>query len=792
MEAELERLRRQLREEQRLREEAEAEREEAKARAAAEERQREEAEAKAIAEQQRREEAEAINRRTTLTEFLEACHQLSRAIDVVTDPKLTTQGDTTKPTGRQYPRRIIPWEDFPDQQKKIWQQLSASQSLHSNPAFPSLHQMDYVRTNLKRISSEDGVRKFAQDTVENVVQTLLEEVYKDEGLRKKLGLHGTVTFESHTNIGPADEESVDEAMGRMSISEPLFSSGGGRRGNGGAKGRGEGKAQRRSREVSRPAGSRPARGAQRGVADQFCIYRLDDGSSMPAVAIEYKAPHKLTRGEIAAGLSGEIVPDRDVIRKDGEGFVFLSKRLLAAIVTQCFSYMVKKGLQDGYLYTGEAIVFLHIPDDPALVYYHVCIPNLDVQDDDEGRLHRTAVAQVFAFVLRALAAERPPSSWHDAARALKKWEVEYIDILKTIPETVRKASHDASTYKPRRWKAFPRSPILTRSRCSPDDGSRAKNGNDGSDGDDGDEGDMAGDVPPSPTPRQSTRSQSSAGASRRTKGTRGGTRNSSSKTKGKGKGRGGADARETESAPRPRIEDRPYCTHECLLGLLHGGPLDEHCPNVRSHRKKHIKPETFLRLVRQQLARDRGRDADCKPLYIHGSRGALFKVRLSSHGYTLVAKGMEEHNAGHLQHENRMYQHVSAVQGKAVPVCVGIVDLKLPCYSDCGVYTHMLFLSWAGRPLFKFIDQDNKAALLERAKATLGLLHGLGLLHNDAEMRNVLWDGRTGGLMWTDLERAEVRAEARAEGRAEGRARRPLGEICPNRKRKRTASRSVR
>ncbi|KAH7016614.1 hypothetical protein B0J12DRAFT_722451 [Macrophomina phaseolina] len=577
---------------------------------------------------------------------------------------------------RQYPRRIIPWEDFPDQQKKIWQQLSASQSFHSNPAFPSLHQMDYVRTNLKRISSEDGVRKFAQDTVENAVQTLLEEVYKDERLRKKLGLHGTVTFESHTNVGPVDEELVDEAMGRMSLSEPRSSSAGSR---------GKGKTQRRTREVS------PARGGRGGVADQFCIYRLGDGPSVPAVAIEYKAPHKLTRGEIAAGLSGEIVPDRDVIHKDGEGFGFLSKRLLAAVVTQCFSYMVKKGLQDGYLYTGEAIVFLHIPDDPALVYYHACIPNLDVQDDDEGRLYRTTVAQVFAFVFRALAAERPPSSWHDAARVLKKWEVEYIDILKTIPETVRKASHDASTYKPRHWKAFPRSPILTRQRQ-----------------------------------RQKAEVH---------------------------RGRGSRIGRTARTSA---------CSGCCTVGLS-----NEHCPNVRSHRKKHIKPETFLRLVRQQLARDRGRDADCRPLYIHGSRGALFKVRLSSHGYTLVAKGMEEHNAGHLQHENRMYQHVSAVQGRAVPVCVGVV-----------VYTHMLFLSWAGRPLFNFFNQDNRAALLEKAKARLQELHGLGLLHKDAELRNIL--GTSGRA------RAEVRAEARAEASAEGRARRPLGPVCPNRKRKRT------
>lgn len=29
----------------------------------------------------------------------------------------------------------------------------------------------------------------------------------------------------------------------------------------------------------------------------------------------------------------------------------------------------------------EAYVFLHIPDDPSCVYYSVCVPSLDVQDD---------------------------------------------------------------------------------------------------------------------------------------------------------------------------------------------------------------------------------------------------------------------------------------------------------------------------------------------------------------------------------------------------------------------------
>ena len=34
-----------------------------------------------------------------------------------------------------------------------------------------------------------------------------------------------------------------------------------------------------------------------------------------------------------------------------------------------------------------------------MVFYHVCVPNLDILDDDENRLHRATVAHGFAFVL---------------------------------------------------------------------------------------------------------------------------------------------------------------------------------------------------------------------------------------------------------------------------------------------------------------------------------------------------------------------------------------------------------
>ena len=109
---------------------------------------------------------------------------------------------------------------------------------------------------------------------------------------------------------------------------------------------------------------------------------------------------------------------------------------------------------------------------------------------------------------------------------------------------------------------------------------------------------------------------------------------------------------------RPIIADRPYCSYACLYGLAHGGVTDRHCSNFRFHRTKHPAKSYFLRLVRQQLQLDTGKDADCVPLHIHGARGGLLKICLTSHRYTFVAKGTEQHNLEHLRHEYGIYRQL--------------------------------------------------------------------------------------------------------------------------------------
>ncbi|OHE90299.1 hypothetical protein CORC01_14409, partial [Colletotrichum orchidophilum] len=210
-----------------------------------------------------------------------------------------------------------------------------------------------------------------------------------------------------------------------------------------------------------------------------------------------------------------------------------------------------------------------------------------LDDDDENGLHGTAVAQVFAFILQALRAEPPSLSWHDTAAGLHTWAVEYDDVLRNIPETVRKGKEArASPYKPQRWRGFKRSPIQTRSRCKRFD-SNAKQRDDSGDDEEG--------TPPSPTPTRSVLS--------------------------------GGRALTKSSADSAGIQAQE---------------------NRLSSQGKQIN------IKDRQFPKDRGYDAHVVPLHLSGSTGSLFKVRVSSHGYTLVAKGVETLDLARLRHENEV------------------------------------------------------------------------------------------------------------------------------------------
>ncbi|QQK47116.1 metalloprotease m41 ftsh [Penicillium digitatum] len=187
----------------------------------------------------------------------------------------------------------------------------------------------------------------------------------------------------------------------------------------------------------------------------------DDEIAAPIISVFTLLKMDARWPQLVAGLHA-IEPARDIIGQNGDTFEFHATHLVTAVVTQIFSYMIDSSVRYGYICTGEAFVFLHIPEDPTTVQYHLCVPNQDVQEHDEYRLHRTSVGQVLAFTLQALAAEPPSQEWHDVANEeLSIWKVEYLDVLRDIPETIRKEP-PSFVYRSSFQKSY-----NTRSRCKP-------------------------------------------------------------------------------------------------------------------------------------------------------------------------------------------------------------------------------------------------------------------------------------------------------------------------------------
>lgn len=61
--------------------------------------------------------------------------------------------------------------------------------------------MAYVLSSIGSISSEQSLRLFEHETVENAVQRLIGAVYEDPLLRERFRLWGTISFESRKNLG---------------------------------------------------------------------------------------------------------------------------------------------------------------------------------------------------------------------------------------------------------------------------------------------------------------------------------------------------------------------------------------------------------------------------------------------------------------------------------------------------------------------------------------------------------------------------------------------------------------
>ncbi|GCB25579.1 hypothetical protein AAWM_08464 [Aspergillus awamori] len=696
MEETIAELRRQIEEQQRLREAAER---------------REEEERKA------REDAERRVQPNSLFHLLDRCHNsLSQAIRVEADATLTTQGDAADLVNRLYPKHIIPWRDFPQLQEQIWDKFDRNNAFTMRPLFPSDTQIDYVVTNIQNrpIYSEASLRNFERDTVDNFVEKVIEVLRDDEPLRDEFGIQGRVTFYDRAN---PSETSLENSLEQMNLEDARSPQRPANTRRGRGRGRGRGAARRQTRNGTARRRNRRA--------DQFCVHLVADERQIPVYAVEFKAPHKVTIPELVAGLH-PIDLDRDVIDQEGDTFEFYATRLVAAVVTQIFSYMIDSGVRYGYICTGEAFVFLHIPkDDPTIIQYFLCIPNqdaqADVQADDEVRLHRTAIGQVLAFTLQALAVEPPTQKWHDVAHdQLTTWKVEYLDVLREIPETLRKdppASNYLSALTGNQiGKSTTHALALARvvNRAHRHRSIRPLKA----------AAVIKNRIRHPPQPRRA----SDRAAAQAT------TANQPGEAKGH-------EPAETTNGPLEKT------------GILrdHTAPLRASAAWLTENHWIKVAP-TGNSTVVQDTPSDR-RSSHVSSIVNWPEIGRyLIKATLLSRGYTVIMKATTVEKQHRLQTEVDNYRRLRNLQGQYIPVCLGDFKPRVAYWYHGRLMAQMMILSWSGTRLQHAIHDGNSRFFHQERDRALTTLRSRGVIHCESEWRNMLWDDLSGRLVVIDLE----------------------------------------
>ncbi|KAF9729789.1 serine threonine protein kinase [Paraphaeosphaeria minitans] len=129
------------------------------------------------------------------------------------------------------------------------------------------------------------------------------------------------------------------------------------------------------------AGRARVAASSRPRVDQFCVYNTgttrNAQNRVAAFIQEFKAQHKLPLGNIYEGL-GEMVLDEVVQCHEDETLRDRFRRLIAAVITQAFSYMIRIGVEFGCVCIGEAYIFLRTGDNPKTVHYFHSVPKGDV------------------------------------------------------------------------------------------------------------------------------------------------------------------------------------------------------------------------------------------------------------------------------------------------------------------------------------------------------------------------------------------------------------------------------
>ncbi|CAK7222328.1 hypothetical protein SCUCBS95973_004805 [Sporothrix curviconia] len=731
--------------------------------------------------------------KTAFVPFLSLCYRyLFQPVTVQEKSSLRSSGGLTSVLYRNYPRELRPWTAFADLHDKSFSELL--ELFGDDELFPAPIAIHQIQRDLSPspLANEADVRPFevaaielrAKDIITQYLakrpQEVLRVVFRTNpySLRKHSTEDAEDTTESNENEDDEDE-SVQTLMRDANLSRDASPV----RGRGSSRGSSRGRRQSRGRSSSvhasplasrqgrkRPASSPPpgllddnaqkrlSSPERRMVPDRWCLAQYAGNVRRPLLTVEHKAAHKVTPDLLMETLGGrqcDVALFADAAKRERQlsekrqrsklGTVVsvddedseseaereadeaaaaadsgqarqqespasparpasqTSRNRTAQVLTQAFHYMVESGLSYSYVSTGESLIFLHIDYDidPSVLYYCLSVPKREIRLPSVGEVDDS----------------RPglyPIEQYSAALAKQTPVAQVLTMILLSLQKAPASFEDKERVK-KLLKVFPE-PY----------------------------GESTGQTGQQAGPSQTPGGNSAPGAQLPT-----------------GQGNKGST---TVVTGRVRSPQHQYCTQKCLRGLRYGLPLDETCPNVELHRAAGIAANTHNlaysdlgSLICTQLAANL--DDGCTALDAHGkfgAIGALFKVTVYPHGYTLVAKGVQADDCAFLDWEERVYGRLASLQGTVVPVCLGVVDLRRAYMLTGGArICRLMLLSYVGEKAGRDQVDDEKVGKL------FGTLLAQGVEHGDLRWDNVLWNEEQQRLMVIDFDRTLMYAASK-------------------------------
>jgi hypothetical protein len=203
-----------------------------------------------------------------------------------------------------------------------------------------------------------------------------------------------------------------------------------------------------------------------------------------------------------------------------------------------------------------------------------------------------------------------------------------------------------------------------------------------------------------------------------------------------------------------------FCTQKYLLGLQQGGVMDPCCPNAELHISgrqddRHIDVKTLVQMVKEQL--DEDLDHNFTPMGDRGSYAAPFKVTCAAYGYTIVGKATTSRRWKVVSSEADVYRILRPVQGSAVPVFLGAIDLdRVYFLHGAGEIRHILLMGWGGEDLSHLRSGNSLDHAISRS---LRKIRSLGIIHQDLRPENILWNAELNRALIIDFHRCTLRQQ---------------------------------